>query len=431
MNVSPADRSVIDDLRAAGTSISAPEGLRASIVSTTSRVRPRPRWLALLKEPPMRIHSTVAVGSPVIRLAAFLVILAILTTGGAALVVGASMVPSPEVPRTSEGLIAYDSDGDIWVVDGDGTDPRILVGGAEQDVGPVWSPDGSKIAFWRTPPGGIAPSVAVAQADGTLVGTFAPSAGFPLAGYKDGWPNLDWRAGGEEILVRSQSYSLYRLHLGDGAFEQVTVGDRTYRLNSFAWAPDGSRIAFVSWDDHPHWEYVFQSSPDGTDATQLVQTPPIGGSLASVRWDPTSRYVIYSRGPDDPTYAGDTAFQGDSDRIDVHTFDTVQGVEATVAEGLFYAPSWSTDGTLVAFGDEDGALWVSPPDGGTPRRLPGSRFSSIAVDWSPDSRRIATVSGSETDPIVWRLTIIDVDGDGQPIDVDSNLVGAPDWRPVP
>ena len=32
----------------------APDGLGSTIKTTTSRMRPRPRWLALIKEPPMR-----------------------------------------------------------------------------------------------------------------------------------------------------------------------------------------------------------------------------------------------------------------------------------------------------------------------------------------------------------------------------------------
>ena len=66
------------------------------IKSTTGRMRPRPRWLALIKEPPMRISSRVAVGSPTARLAAILaatLLLAVLATG--AVVAGGTLLAGP------------------------------------------------------------------------------------------------------------------------------------------------------------------------------------------------------------------------------------------------------------------------------------------------------------------------------------------------
>ena len=41
-----------------------PDGLLDSVLTTVGHTRMRPRWLALIKEPPMRIHSRVAAGSP-------------------------------------------------------------------------------------------------------------------------------------------------------------------------------------------------------------------------------------------------------------------------------------------------------------------------------------------------------------------------------
>jgi parallel beta-helix repeat protein len=70
-----------------------PEQLLDHVFQTTGRARPRPRWLALTKEPPMRISSGVAVGSPMVRLATVLIatlLLAVLATGG--VVIGASLL---------------------------------------------------------------------------------------------------------------------------------------------------------------------------------------------------------------------------------------------------------------------------------------------------------------------------------------------------
>src|SRR5688500_13013110 len=60
------------------------------LLLTTSRMRPRPRWLALLKETPMRQNSRLVVGSPTRRLAlaAVLALLLVATT----IVVGAMLL---------------------------------------------------------------------------------------------------------------------------------------------------------------------------------------------------------------------------------------------------------------------------------------------------------------------------------------------------
>jgi outer membrane protein assembly factor BamB len=71
-----------------------PDALVDDILDITSRQRPRPRWFALLKESPMRLHSRVAVGSPTRRvgLAAALALLLIAAT---AVVVGALVNRGP------------------------------------------------------------------------------------------------------------------------------------------------------------------------------------------------------------------------------------------------------------------------------------------------------------------------------------------------
>jgi hypothetical protein len=64
----------------------APDRLRTQIKAETSGKRPRRRWLALIKEPPMRTNSRLAVGSPTARVAAIVVATLLLAT----MVAGAS-----------------------------------------------------------------------------------------------------------------------------------------------------------------------------------------------------------------------------------------------------------------------------------------------------------------------------------------------------
>jgi hypothetical protein len=131
----------------------ASDRLRTEIKSTMSRTRPRPRWLALLKEPPMRTTSGVAVGSPTLRLAsimaatiALLLAAAAVTAGGATLIRNASSMALPH----NNGLIALDAGTDqILVADRDGSNVQPLVTLGSDLRGPSWSPDGTKLAYFE------------------------------------------------------------------------------------------------------------------------------------------------------------------------------------------------------------------------------------------------------------------------------------------
>ncbi|HHC07900.1 MAG TPA: hypothetical protein ENK55_04210, partial [Actinobacteria bacterium] len=68
------------------------------------------------------------------------VVTLVLTMGGAGR--AGAVVPG------ENGEIVYEREGDIWVMNADGTDQRLLYAGdgsTERD--PVWSPDGTKLAF--------------------------------------------------------------------------------------------------------------------------------------------------------------------------------------------------------------------------------------------------------------------------------------------
>lgn len=75
---------------AAGT---ASDAVLDHVLLATGRMRPEPRWLALLKEPPMRLQSQVTVGSSTARLTLILVLLGVALLGAVA--AAAALRPSP------------------------------------------------------------------------------------------------------------------------------------------------------------------------------------------------------------------------------------------------------------------------------------------------------------------------------------------------
>jgi nitrous oxidase accessory protein NosD len=101
----------------------APDRLRTQVKSETSDVRPSPRWLALIKEPPMRTDTRIAVGSPTARVAAIMTatLLAALLIAGAG-VAGAQLLAADGpivVDQSGEGTVETITEAVAMAQDGD------------------------------------------------------------------------------------------------------------------------------------------------------------------------------------------------------------------------------------------------------------------------------------------------------------------------
>jgi Tol biopolymer transport system component len=103
-------------------------------------------------------------------------IVVILIAAALAVYAGSQMqrIPRP-FGLAANGVIALARDGDIFVADRPGGDLRPLVAGPELDQAPMFSPDGSKLAFMRSSDGRPdGTGLMVADADGTNVVQLTP-----------------------------------------------------------------------------------------------------------------------------------------------------------------------------------------------------------------------------------------------------------------
>jgi Tol biopolymer transport system component len=434
------DRSLERDLRLVLDQTAAthePERMLDSVLSTTGRMRPRPRWLTLIKEPPMRFHAALAFGSPSARLAAVtLTTLALLALAAGSVLAAATLLSntdptSPGLVRN--GLIAFDSNGDIMVADPDGTDPRVLVGGPDEDTSPVWSPDGTMLAFWNKPDGTSLLRLGLVDGRGGAPRYIDAPAGRVFAGYQFGESNIDWGPGDGRVMVRTSTAGanhLYLLDLTTESYEGVALGDRRGRFTSFDWSDDGTKIAFVSWDDAPHYEFIFVTDLDGSAPRQLIKADPVEGSLASVRWDPDGRRLTYSRGDHDPAYDGSEPGQLQRTETSLYVLDTETGVESLVRQGRFYMPVWSPSGERIAYGAQD-VIGIVGPDGSNPVPLGIAYVSPPDITWSPDGTKVASVASTDELQTSWRVVIVDAAG-GVPTYIDApGMVSQPSWQAVP
>jgi Tol biopolymer transport system component len=192
---------------------------------------------------------------------------------------------SPDLTRLAFVTSPTDRDGDLELVNVDGSTVTLLTG-AE---GPLelagWSPDGRSLAVIRTSgPDLTVSELLVVATDGSPARALAP-----------GWPigSISWSADGSEIGfvtvdAATDAKAMAMVDVRKGDVRMIDVGAEP---GGPAWSPDGSRIAFVS-DGR-----VVVSAPDGTDRRVL---PPVQlgvpAYVQGVRWSPDGTHLLVTAG---------------------------------------------------------------------------------------------------------------------------------------
>ncbi len=141
---------------------------RDDLLWQTARTSQRPAWRFPGRWLPMADLVTERVSAPRVPwriVAVALVILALLIVGTVAFVGSQQPKLPPPFGVAHNGLIAFEQAGDIVTLDPATATTRVLVGGPEQDSAPLYSSDGTKIAFERAEDSGVA--LYVVNSDGS------------------------------------------------------------------------------------------------------------------------------------------------------------------------------------------------------------------------------------------------------------------------
>ena len=235
---------------------------------------------------------------------------------------------STEGSPASGAMLAYFGYNGIYVAQADGRFPTRIhtaeVQAGHRGLGLTWSPDGSRIAFavprfrqLNTPGAGIF----IANRDGS----------------------------GAVALIRPA-----------GVADDIQP----------AWAPDGSRIAFVRWGgngndlDPSMVLHVVRS-----DGSGLIT---LSGSGERPAWSPDGRQIAFTK----------------RDGIYVINLDGT-GLRRLTTDGDEAA--WSPNGTTILFASQRGGnldIYAMNPDGSNVRRLTTNGADDRSPQWSPDGGRI-------------------------------------------
>jgi tricorn protease len=272
------------------------------------------------------------------------------------------------------------SNDDIWVCSADGSHNRQITTFAGNDTSPMWSPDGQTLYYVSEVLGGRANIV---RQD--LTGKEPPQA---LTAHKDDGVRRARISANGAYIVYECGADLYVASTHDGypprklaievhADDKVNPEETktfTDGATEFALSRDERHIAFVLHGD------IFMMPASGGKVTRLTDTPAYDHHVA---WAPDSSRIlfvsdrdgqedIYALVPDDPDHSRFT---------EAHKFKTLRLTESPEAEsGLSFAP----DGKRVAF-LRAGKLWTMAPDGSELRPVV-NEVQVIDYEWSPDSK---------------------------------------------
>lgn len=180
--------------------------------------------------------------------------------------------------------------------------------------------------------------------------------------------------------------------------KQLTVGPGFH--GDPAWSPDGARIAIeADWGDFPASQGIWiipSSDRNGVtqrEATRVTTTPDDGTFDAEPQFSPDGKWIVFTR----------FRFVAERQAIFKVRTDGSGLTRLTDWTSGYSAPDWSPDGKWIAFDSGDsgavgvrGDIWVMDADGGHKTRLThtpkvtATRFEiANNPSWSPDGTRIA------------------------------------------
>jgi Tol biopolymer transport system component len=272
------------------------------------------------------------------------------------------------------GRIAYNGqDGDIWVMDADGSHRRqVTHSGAGDDFDPSWSPDGKRIVF-RTSRGHHLPDPASLGLDGIFVVNADGSGERPIHPPTGGlFP--DWSPDGSKIAFSGV------LHPGDGddyVFVMRPDGTHPTALHvdhtgeCEEWSPDGSKLMFCS-----HWAGPFDVGVMHADGSHLRRLTDAPGNDYPGAWSPDGARIAFS------------SLRDGNGEVYVMNADGSKQTRLTHSPATYDAPdAWLPDGRIVVASSKENAplpdWFVMDPDGTHIRSLPQLRGAQSPIDWLP------------------------------------------------
>jgi Tol biopolymer transport system component len=186
-----------------------------------------------------------------------------------------------------------------------------------------------------------------------------------------------------------------------------------------SWWPDRKHIAYVAGSGGRSTIHVVNSHGSEDRVLYGIDAPGTR-AIFSAKVSPDGTQILFDRGTDQGFDIFVMAADGSAVRQLTHT-------------GQDYNPSWSPDGTMIAFTRQEGAMesdiFTMAADGTDIRRLTdeGKGRTNLDPIWGPDGTMIAFVAGRTGGP--GPVVVMNADGT-KPAELGSADVLGVSWQPL-
>jgi Tol biopolymer transport system component len=267
--------------------------------------------------------------------------------------------------QTQDGQITFarqmsddeDSGHTTYVVDPDGAHLRALASPADF---PRWSPDGTRLALGDMPCmfGGACAAVIVNihNAKARTLPDPAPEKFDLFYGCTVWSPGGDRLAcGGEGSAPGVSGIYTVRATDGRGLTEVLSCADGCGPAD---YSPDGRHLALVA-DDAQGITQLYTVRLDGTGLHQLTSSDVPVNADSSASWSPSGNRLLFSRAPADGHRRA--IFEVNADGSEQHQVPIPRCGGATDVDDSLgcFGPSWSPDGSKIAFCQFDSGTGLS------------------------------------------------------------------------
>ncbi|MGV6826135.1 MAG: Tol-Pal system beta propeller repeat protein TolB [bacterium] len=204
-----------------------------------------------------------------------------------------------------------------------------------------------------------------------------------------------------------------QLHIADAdGFNSQAVVTSSEPLMSPAWSPDGSKLAYVSFEKSKPsiWvQEVFTGKRERVSAFKGINGAPA--------WSPDGRYLAMTLSKD-----------GNSE-IYVRDMVTRNLRRLTNHWAIDTEPSWSPDGKYLVFTSDRGGnaqVYRMPVAGGKPERLTWDGKYNARASYSPDGKQLTHITRVQGQ---YRIGLLDLGTGVQSLLSDGRLDESPSFAP--
>jgi hypothetical protein len=286
---------------------------------------------------------------------------------GAALLMGI-VFPAAATAATPKILFESDRDGDgeIYMMNIDGTDVVQLTDNTALDYGGSVAPDGDKVVFVSDRSGNR--EIHAMDIDGTNVVQLTNDTAFESL-------SPDWSPDGTRIAFWRRNSTPFAAELyivdADGS-NLVRMTSNSKDDNYPFWSPDGSRVGFARSPEYTWSSNIFIMNADGTNEVRLTSNTSYRSALHG-DWSPDGSQIVFVEYPNSGT-----------SEIYVMNADGSGKVNLTSDGYNDYSPCWSPDGSQIVFAsyrDGDYEIIRMDSDGSNVVQLTDNSFSEGSPDW--------------------------------------------------